>query len=113
MPEIFSVDDSVRPVSEKEKGSYTVLSRVTQTPASLLATRWREPSLTVHNVGISGPKRKLSDRLGCFLVIEMVLPDSTVISSRVRAHVSFRIVPDQDLETIGASVREHLVTHFG
>ncbi|KAI0770454.1 hypothetical protein C8Q74DRAFT_1449046 [Fomes fomentarius] len=87
--------NSVRPVSGEEKRSYTVLSRVTQTPASLLATRWHEPSLTVHNVGMTGPTK------------------STVISSRVTAHVSFRIVPDQDLETIATSVREHLVTHFG
>ena len=49
-------DDSVRPLSDEEKQSYKVLSSVTQTPASLLAARWREPSLTVHNIEVSGPR---------------------------------------------------------
>ncbi|KAI0770447.1 Zn-dependent exopeptidase [Fomes fomentarius] len=86
--------DSVRPLSDDEKQSYKVLSSVTQTPASLLAARWREPSLTVHNVEVSGPR------------------NSTVIPSKVRAHVSLRIVPDQDLETIASSVRDHFRTQF-
>ena len=38
--------------------------------------------------------------------------DSTVISHKVKAHVSLRIVPDQDLATIAASVREFLETEF-
>lgn len=53
---IPSSDDSVRPLSDDEKQLYKVLSSVTQTPASLLAARWREPSLTVHNVEVSGPR---------------------------------------------------------
>ena len=38
--------------------------------------------------------------------------DSTVIPSKVRAHISVRIVPDQDLESIAASVQEHLKAQF-
>ncbi|KAI0823293.1 Zn-dependent exopeptidase [Trametes gibbosa] len=86
--------DHVRPLTEDERQLYKVLSSVTQTPASLLAARWREPSLTVHNVEVSGPR------------------NSTVIPSKVRAHISVRIVPDQDLESIAASVQEHIRNEF-
>ncbi|KAI0325048.1 Zn-dependent exopeptidase [Cubamyces sp. BRFM 1775] len=86
--------DRVRPLTEDERQLYKVLSSVTQTPASLLAARWREPSLTIHNVEVSGPR------------------NSTVIPSKVRAHISVRIVPDQDLESIAASVQEHLKAQF-
>ncbi|KAI0643091.1 Zn-dependent exopeptidase [Trametes meyenii] len=84
----------VRPLTEEEKQWYKVLSSVTQTPASLLAARWREPSLTVHNVEVSGPR------------------NSTVIPSKVRAHISVRIVPDQDLDSIAESVQKHLRDEF-
>ncbi|KAI9064650.1 Zn-dependent exopeptidase [Trametes sanguinea] len=86
--------DRVRPVTEEERQLYKVLSSVTQTPASLLAARWREPSLTIHNVEVSGPR------------------NSTVIPSKVRAHISLRIVPDQELEAIAASLQEHVKTEF-
>lgn len=49
-------DDSVRPLTPEEQQVYTVLSGVTQTPTALLASRWREPSLTIHNVQVSGPR---------------------------------------------------------
>ncbi|KAI0754689.1 Zn-dependent exopeptidase [Daedaleopsis nitida] len=91
IPEFY---DSVRPVSAEEKQGYKVLSSVTQTPAKLLAARWREPALTVHNIEVSGPK------------------NSTVIPSTVKAHVSVRIVPDQDLETIVSALKTHLQTQF-
>ncbi|KZT64245.1 Zn-dependent exopeptidase [Daedalea quercina L-15889] len=87
--------DSVRPCSDDERQLYDVLSNITRTPAASLASRWREPSLTVHNVEVSGPR------------------NSTVIPATVKAHVSVRIVPDQDLETIANGLREHLVTAFG
>ena len=38
--------------------------------------------------------------------------DSTVIPSSVKAHVSVRIVPDQDLETIASTVRDFLKSRF-
>ncbi|EIW59658.1 Zn-dependent exopeptidase [Trametes versicolor FP-101664 SS1] len=87
--------DRVRALTEDERQLYKVLSSVTQTPASLLAARWREPSLTIHNVEVSGPR------------------NSTVIPSKVRAHISVRIVPDQALEEIAAAVQEHLRNEFG
>ena len=54
----LATDDKVRPQTDAEKELYKLLSDVTQKPASLLASRWREPSLTIHNVQISGPKSK-------------------------------------------------------
>ncbi|KAI1793225.1 Zn-dependent exopeptidase [Ganoderma leucocontextum] len=86
--------DSVRPQTDEERQSYKVLSSVTQTSENLLAARWREPSLTVHNVEVSGPR------------------NSTVIPSSVKAHVSLRVVPDQALEEIASSIREHLEVKF-
>ena len=52
---IRNVDDSVRPLTDEERQLYKVLSGVTQTPASVLSSRWREPSLTVHDMKVSGP----------------------------------------------------------
>ncbi|OBZ71455.1 putative di- and tripeptidase DUG2 [Grifola frondosa] len=86
--------DSVRTLTDEERQLYKVLSNVTQTPASSLAARWREPSLTIHNVEVSGPR------------------NSTVIPASVKAHVSVRIVPDQDLITIAGAMREHLRSSF-
>jgi len=71
-----------------------VLSGITQTPASLLTSRWREPSLTIHNIEVSGPR------------------NSTVIPSTVKSHVSLRIVPDQKLEAISEGLVEHLKASF-
>ncbi|KXN88158.1 putative di- and tripeptidase DUG2 [Leucoagaricus sp. SymC.cos] len=78
--------DRVRSQTEDEEELYKLLSEVTQKPASLLRSRWREPSLTMHNIEISGPK------------------NSTVIPSTVKAQISLRIVPDQDLDTIVQSL---------
>ena len=52
------IDDRVRPQTAEEKELYKLLSDVTQKPASLLSSRWREPSITIHNIEISGPKGK-------------------------------------------------------
>lgn len=49
-------DDHVRPLNDEERQLYKLLSTVTQRPASSLIARWREPSLTVHNIEVSGPK---------------------------------------------------------
>ncbi|KAJ3514190.1 hypothetical protein NLJ89_g2516 [Agrocybe chaxingu] len=86
--------EQVREQTEEEEELYKLLSDVTQRPASLLSSRWREPSLTVHNIGISGPK------------------NATVIPGTVKAQISLRIVPDQDLDTIVRSLREYLHKSF-
>ncbi|KAJ7584980.1 hypothetical protein C8J56DRAFT_139703 [Mycena floridula] len=86
--------DSVRPQTDAEKELYQRLGSLTQQSASSLSSRWREPSLTVHNIEISGPK------------------NATVIPGTVKAQVSLRIVPDQDLQTIIDSLTKYLNTSF-
>ncbi|KIJ60273.1 hypothetical protein HYDPIDRAFT_117355 [Hydnomerulius pinastri MD-312] len=87
--------DRVRPQTEDEEQLYELLSRVAQRPGSLLSSRWREPSLTVHNISVSGPG------------------NSTVIPGKVTTKVSLRIVPDQDLDTISQALVSHLKSSFG
>ncbi|KAJ8582368.1 glutathione degradosome [Rhizopogon salebrosus TDB-379] len=84
----------VRPQTEAEKQLYDVLSKMTQKPGSVLASRWSEPSLTVHNIDVSGPG------------------NSTVIPGKVTAKVSLRIVPDQELESIAQSLLDHFRESF-
>ncbi|KAF9568808.1 glutathione degradosome [Agrocybe pediades] len=86
--------DQVQPQTDDEKLLYKLLSEVTNRPAELLSSRWREPSFTIHNVTISGPK------------------NPTVIPGTVSAQLSLRLVPDQNLETIVKSLREYLQASF-
>ncbi|KAF9235175.1 hypothetical protein BU15DRAFT_78272 [Melanogaster broomeanus] len=86
--------DAVRPQTEEEKQLYELLSRVTQTADSVLSSRWREPSLTVHNVSVSGPG------------------NATIIPGKVATKLSLRIVPDQDLETLSQALVTHLKSSF-
>ncbi|KAG6372816.1 hypothetical protein JVT61DRAFT_7223 [Boletus reticuloceps] len=86
--------DRVRPQTEDEKQLYELLSSVTHSPASVLSSRWREPSLTVHNVSVSGPG------------------NPTVIPGMVTTKLSLRIVPDQDLDTISRALVSHLNASF-
>ena len=44
----------MRPLTEEERQLYKVLSGVIQTPASTLSAKWREPSLTIHDVRTAG-----------------------------------------------------------
>lgn len=65
----FLTDDRVRPQTTEEKELYKLLSDVTQKPASLLSSRWREPSMTIHKIEISGPKGKTN----CiFYLVELI-----------------------------------------
>ncbi|KAJ2935286.1 hypothetical protein H1R20_g1809, partial [Candolleomyces eurysporus] len=91
IPEFY---DAVRVKSDEEKELYDLLSQITQKPASSLVARWREPSLTIHTIEISGPK------------------NATVIPGSVKAQVSLRIVPDQDLQTIIKSLSDYLRTTY-
>ncbi|KAG9017933.1 hypothetical protein FRB90_000115 [Tulasnella sp. 427] len=75
--------DNVRKPLNEEDESFKLLSEVTgRTPASF-SSRWREPTLSVHSIQDSG-----------------LSGNPTIIPSRVRAKISVRIVPDQDLKTI-------------
>jgi di- and tripeptidase len=103
-------DNCVRHQTEAEKQLYDVLSNVTQKPGSVLSSRWSEPSLTVHNIDVSGPRSKL--RIPLIFEYCSLCQDSTVIPGKVTAKVSLRIVPDQDLQTIAQSLINHLRGSF-
>lgn len=108
----FPEDDSVRPQTEAEKELYVRLSELTKKPASALSSRWREPSLTVHSIEISGPRSIYALSLLSFPFSHCGTIDATVIPSTVKAQVSLRIVPDQDLGTILKSLCDHLKMSF-
>ncbi|KAJ7095467.1 hypothetical protein C8R43DRAFT_1081889 [Mycena crocata] len=86
--------DRVRQQTDAEKELYKRLATITGRPAASLSSRWREPSLTVHSIEISGPK------------------NATVIPGTIKSQVSLRIVPDQDLDSIARSLCLHLETSF-
>lgn len=86
--------DTVRSLTDEERQLYKVLSAVTQSPASTLSAKWREPSLTVHSIEVSGPT------------------NSTVIPATVKSRLSIRIVPDQQLDHIVQSLQDYLTSEF-
>ena len=47
--------DQVRPRTEAEDELYRLLAKVTGQDASYLASKWREPSLTIHAIEGSSP----------------------------------------------------------
>jgi di- and tripeptidase len=96
--------DPILPVTEAEKRRYeaitsTLLRRnpdlgneedLTQS----LMHRWREPSLTVHRLKVSGPE------------------NSTVIPRLAQACISLRLVPNQDLEVVRTALLSYLQDQF-
>ncbi|EJU03191.1 glutathione degradosome [Dacryopinax primogenitus] len=86
--------ENVRPATKAELDAFDTLSDITGKPASNLRARWREPSLSIHSLGGSGPG------------------NSTTIPHSVRAKVSVRIVPDQELEEIAQGLVNHLQSSF-
>ncbi|KZW01583.1 glutathione degradosome [Exidia glandulosa HHB12029] len=86
--------DTVRPITSRELEQFELLSKMTGEPVARLCARWREPSLSVHGLQVSGPG------------------NATVIPARVKATVSLRVVPDQDTDTIARSLVEHLQLNF-
>jgi hypothetical protein len=47
--------DQVLPRTETEDGLYRLLAKVTGKDASYLASKWREPSITIHAIEASSP----------------------------------------------------------
>ncbi|KAF8315648.1 Zn-dependent exopeptidase [Clavulina sp. PMI_390] len=91
---IPSFYDAVRPETACERDSFEEIARITGGQPNKIASRWREPSLTVHNMTASTSN------------------NPTIIPSAVKAQVSVRIVPDQDLQTIQNAVQQHLQNSF-
>ncbi|KAG8923467.1 hypothetical protein FRC00_006232 [Tulasnella sp. 408] len=87
--------DNVRKPVQEEDESFRLLSEVTgRTPASF-SSRWREPTLSVHSIQDSG-----------------LSGNPTIIPSRVRAKISVRIVPDQDLKSITEAIESSIRATF-
>ncbi|KAI0051074.1 Zn-dependent exopeptidase [Auriscalpium vulgare] len=86
--------DDVRPRTEQETEAFKLIEAATNNTAESLAARWREPSLTVHNILGSGPR------------------NPTVIPATVTAQVSLRIVPDQSLETVSSTLTRYIKQSF-
>ncbi|KAK7942380.1 uncharacterized protein PG986_011493 [Apiospora aurea] len=58
-----------------------------------LMARWREPNLTIHRFKVSGP-------------------DGSLVSSHASSHISFRLVPGQELGDIIQSLKTYLRNEF-
>ncbi|KAF9158078.1 hypothetical protein DFQ26_008012 [Actinomortierella ambigua] len=106
--------DCVRPLTAQEDALYTpIVEDMLNNPAGQrhwdrlgpgltkeevkqnLMARWRHPSLTVHQVDVSGPKNR------------------TVLPRMAKASVSMRIVPDQDSTEITRSFEAYIQKVFG
>lgn len=102
--EIPGFYDSIRPVSKAEQRLYddvvrTLLERNADlgSPQNLtdsLMARWRDPSLTVHGFKTSGSEK------------------STIIPHQAQAGISMRLVPNQDVESVGTALVEYLKREF-
>lgn len=95
--------DPVRPVTAAEEEMYGhITSTLQQNPTSSfvglsgdeikarLMAKWRFPSLTIHRVDVSGPS------------------NATIIPRSASASISLRIVPDQEIDLIKASLVDFL-----
>lgn len=98
--EIPGFYDDVLPISDKEIEFYRRIEIAAQDKDSFnldfktLVSKWRNPSLTIHKVDVSGPN------------------NNTVIPRSATASISIRIVPNQDLTKIKNQLRETLESHF-
>jgi di- and tripeptidase len=88
--------ESVRDINPDEEQLYEAIIRTSgmAQDKETLMRKWRYPSLTVHRIKVSGPG------------------NTTVIPASVKATISLRIVPDQDIEQIKESVSQYLVESF-
>ncbi|KAG7192369.1 uncharacterized protein KQ657_001768 [Scheffersomyces spartinae] len=88
--------DNVRPITsdETELLLEIVDHHETLDPSNLIA-KWSSPSLTIHAMNVSGPHN-----------------NTTVIPQTATASISIRIVPNQDLNHIKASLVKYLHTSF-
>lgn len=93
IPEFY---DSLLPLTDKEMQLYTKIeqSGIVDQNLETLFAKWRNPSLTVHNIHVSGPN------------------NNTVIPQSATAMVSIRIVPSQELDDIKRNFERLLCQKF-
>ena|ERR1700733_2097516 len=51
---LMLLDDTVRDETPTETATYADIAKLTGTEPSKISSRWREPSLTIHNMTVSG-----------------------------------------------------------
>ncbi|RCK56618.1 putative di- and tripeptidase DUG2 [Candida viswanathii] len=86
--------DNVLPLDKDSEKLYDKIAEYLGIQAKTLMVKWKEPSLTIHKIQVSGPN------------------NNTVIPQLVSATISMRIVPNQDLEVIKKSLIETLTANF-
>lgn len=88
--------DDVLPLTKTELHIYKKIeefaasNNINDQDIKTLIAKWRNPSLTVHKIQVSGPN------------------NNTVIPQTAKASISIRVVPNQDLAKIKRSVVEYL-----
>lgn len=93
--------DDVLPLTEREVRLYqdieqaATIKNMNNQDLKTLMAKWRNPSLTIHKIQVSGPN------------------NNTVIPQVAKATISIRIVPNQDLEKVKQSLIDRLTKAFG
>lgn len=93
--------DDVLPTTEREIEIYEKIGIAAERTGmddqdvKTLLAKWRNPSLTVHKLEVSGPN------------------NNTVIPQVAQASISIRVVPNQDLTSIKSLLIEYLNKQFG
>ncbi|KAI1847497.1 hypothetical protein JX265_000747 [Neoarthrinium moseri] len=95
--------DGMLPLTSDEEARYDDIVSVLmeQNPENLpasslkssLMARWREPNLTIHRFKVSGP-------------------DGSLVSSHASSHISFRLVPGQEVDRVVESLKAYLGKEF-
>ncbi|KAK6198727.1 Metalloexopeptidase [Scheffersomyces amazonensis] len=92
--------DDVLPLTDKEIEFYKTIEdaaitrNINNQDIKTLISKWRNPSLTIHKIQVSGPN------------------NNTVIPQIAKATISIRIVPNQDLEKVKQSLIDTLTNAF-
>lgn len=97
----------IRPISAAEEAMYDPITATLQNNPSSplhelsadeikahLMSKWRDPSLTIHRIDVSGPT------------------NTTIIPRSASASISLRIVPDQDISTIKTALVSYLRAQY-
>ncbi|KAI5953412.1 hypothetical protein KGF54_002784 [Candida jiufengensis] len=86
--------DKLLPLTNEESELYEKIKSQLNINIEQLKSKWRQPSLTIHKIQVSGPN------------------NNTVIPQVVNATISLRIVPNQDLIEIKTQLTNHLQKQF-
>ncbi|PHH62300.1 hypothetical protein CDD81_7288 [Ophiocordyceps australis] len=96
--------DGIPPMTAEEEARYDdIAATITQRQAGVtvseqrlkksLMARWREPNLTIHRYQVSGP-------------------EGSLVSSHASSHISLRLVPGQEVDSVGNALDWYLRREF-